>query len=452
MAMFMQMKQPLTPVSPSLPTSLPHVCETIPQLPLTPPDADGYDDKVAREEAIQTALHVLSTERDALTHLGKIYTSDAVAQEGFVNAVNTILKTVSRCGKLIVCGVGKSGKIGEKVVATMNSFGIRSTFLHPTEALHGDLGMIGRVSGASSLPVQVQRLIRDAERYHPSDYFLWPHAGAPGASPTSTAFAPNHRHHFSCPPFHMPSLLFPTLRLIDPPPCSNSNLRGSIFRIASADHINHDRSRAERCSCSRGCATSPPGSRGHFPCLPSRRCHWGQRVSTGTSVNRVNFNVSRLGSDREDPTWSVHAHRPRYSPRSCSIGIGLGTCISVDHHCSTSGATIGRHCGFRLRFTCTARRRVHGGEARLDIHPRQQHHGRSQRMDHGDARRPAGKGILEGRNGVGDCGREEGSERRGGNRRRGGRGRGTDMESVRFMKGEISSMGGPTYTGGQLDR
>lgn len=146
MSWLMQKQQPLTPVSPLLPTTLPHVCETIPQLPITPPDGDDYTNKSENEEAIQTALHVLSTERDALSYLGKIYESDVVAQEGFMNAVNTILKTVRRCGKLVVCGVGKSGKIGLKVVATMNSFGIRSAFLHPTEALHGDLGMMGVVS------------------------------------------------------------------------------------------------------------------------------------------------------------------------------------------------------------------------------------------------------------------------------------------------------------------
>ena len=106
----------------------------------------GDVNTAANEEAIQIALHVLSTERDALTHLGKLYESDPVAQDGFINAVNIITRTVHRYGKLVVCGVGKSGKIGEKVVATMNSFGVRSAFLHPTEALHGDLGMIGAVS------------------------------------------------------------------------------------------------------------------------------------------------------------------------------------------------------------------------------------------------------------------------------------------------------------------
>jgi len=47
-------------------------------------------------------------------------------------------------GKLIVTGVGKSGLIGAKIAATLASTGTSSFFLHPTEAMHGDLGMIGR--------------------------------------------------------------------------------------------------------------------------------------------------------------------------------------------------------------------------------------------------------------------------------------------------------------------
>ncbi len=47
-------------------------------------------------------------------------------------------------GKLIVTGVGKSGLIGAKIAATFASTGTPSFFLHPTEALHGDLGMIGK--------------------------------------------------------------------------------------------------------------------------------------------------------------------------------------------------------------------------------------------------------------------------------------------------------------------
>ncbi|MDP2893865.1 MAG: KpsF/GutQ family sugar-phosphate isomerase [Sulfurimonas sp.] len=59
----------------------------------------------------------------------------------FDKAVEIIL---SCRGKLIVTGVGKSGLIGAKMAATFASTGTPSFFLHPTEALHGDLGMIGK--------------------------------------------------------------------------------------------------------------------------------------------------------------------------------------------------------------------------------------------------------------------------------------------------------------------
>ena len=59
--------------------------------------------------------------------------------EGVEKAVEIAYNTK---GKLIVTGVGKSGLIGSKIAATLASTGTPSFFLHPTEALHGDLGMI----------------------------------------------------------------------------------------------------------------------------------------------------------------------------------------------------------------------------------------------------------------------------------------------------------------------
>lgn len=47
-------------------------------------------------------------------------------------------------GKLIITGVGKSGLVGSKIAATLASTGTSSFFLHPTEAMHGDLGMISK--------------------------------------------------------------------------------------------------------------------------------------------------------------------------------------------------------------------------------------------------------------------------------------------------------------------
>ena len=57
----------------------------------------------------------------------------------FVNAVNMILE--SR-GRVIVTGMGKSGHIARKVAATLASTGTPAFFLHPAEAIHGDLGMV----------------------------------------------------------------------------------------------------------------------------------------------------------------------------------------------------------------------------------------------------------------------------------------------------------------------
>jgi len=62
-------------------------------------------------------------------------------REAFLEAVTAI---VSHSGRLIVTGMGKSGLIGRKIAATMTSTGTPSLFLHPSEASHGDLGMIGR--------------------------------------------------------------------------------------------------------------------------------------------------------------------------------------------------------------------------------------------------------------------------------------------------------------------
>jgi arabinose-5-phosphate isomerase len=62
-------------------------------------------------------------------------------EDVFDKAVEMILACK---GKLIISGVGKSGLIGAKMAATFASTGTPSFFLHPTEALHGDLGMIGK--------------------------------------------------------------------------------------------------------------------------------------------------------------------------------------------------------------------------------------------------------------------------------------------------------------------
>lgn len=59
--------------------------------------------------------------------------------ENFVEAVEIIANSK---GKLVVTGIGKSGIIGKKMSATFSSTGVPSVFLHPSEAFHGDLGMV----------------------------------------------------------------------------------------------------------------------------------------------------------------------------------------------------------------------------------------------------------------------------------------------------------------------
>jgi len=63
---------------------------------------------------------------------------DQVGQQ-FQKAVDLIMASH---GRVIITGIGKSGLIGQKIVATMNSTGTSSFFLHPVEAMHGDLGMV----------------------------------------------------------------------------------------------------------------------------------------------------------------------------------------------------------------------------------------------------------------------------------------------------------------------
>ena len=70
---------------------------------------------------------------------------DAITQmiEETEGQYEQILDVLSSCkGKLVFMGVGKSGHIGEKLAATFASLGVPSFFVHSTEAMHGDLGMI----------------------------------------------------------------------------------------------------------------------------------------------------------------------------------------------------------------------------------------------------------------------------------------------------------------------
>jgi arabinose-5-phosphate isomerase len=62
----------------------------------------------------------------------------------FARAAELVVECGQRGGRVVVTGIGKSGIIAQKLVATFNSTGTPALFLHPAEALHGDLGMLAK--------------------------------------------------------------------------------------------------------------------------------------------------------------------------------------------------------------------------------------------------------------------------------------------------------------------
>lgn len=80
------------------------------------------------------AKRVFNVEIESLKHVSELI------DDSFADVIQAILRGK---GKLIVTGIGKSGLIGKKISATLSSTGTSSFFLHPGEAFHGDLGMIG---------------------------------------------------------------------------------------------------------------------------------------------------------------------------------------------------------------------------------------------------------------------------------------------------------------------
>jgi len=82
---------------------------------------------------LEIAKKTIESESKSIAKLADLLTDD------FINAVEIIIN--SR-GRVVVTGIGKSAIIAQKIVATMNSTGTPSLFLHASEAIHGDLGMV----------------------------------------------------------------------------------------------------------------------------------------------------------------------------------------------------------------------------------------------------------------------------------------------------------------------
>ena len=83
--------------------------------------------------SIEIAKNVIQTEIEGLKYMA------ARLDDDFTSAVHALIQTK---GRTIICGMGKSGIIGKKIVASLASTGTPSFFMHPGEAFHGDLGMV----------------------------------------------------------------------------------------------------------------------------------------------------------------------------------------------------------------------------------------------------------------------------------------------------------------------
>ncbi|WP_178337829.1 KpsF/GutQ family sugar-phosphate isomerase [Candidatus Avelusimicrobium facis] len=113
--------------------------------------------KLDQQDIFKTARHVLDVEHKALA------LSRKSLDEGFFKAVQACAQTK---GRVVVLGIGKSGLIGRKIAATLASTGTPSFFVHPVEALHGDLGMI--MSGDVILAISFSGQTEEINKILPS--------------------------------------------------------------------------------------------------------------------------------------------------------------------------------------------------------------------------------------------------------------------------------------------
>ena len=86
-----------------------------------------------KDTILASAKKTILSESKSIAKLSDLLTND------FASAVEAIFNCK---GRLVVTGIGKSAIIAQKMVATFNSTGTPSLFLHAAEAIHGDLGMV----------------------------------------------------------------------------------------------------------------------------------------------------------------------------------------------------------------------------------------------------------------------------------------------------------------------
>ena len=103
---------------------------------------------------------LVRTEAAALTALANRL--DGEMAEPFARALELILRCGESSGRVVVTGMGKSGIIAQKIAATLSSTGSPALFLHPAEAIHGDVGVLlpGDVVIALSASGETEEILR----------------------------------------------------------------------------------------------------------------------------------------------------------------------------------------------------------------------------------------------------------------------------------------------------
>jgi arabinose-5-phosphate isomerase len=93
-------------------------------------------------DVVEEVARVLRMEGEAILACAERLKQKPEPAQAIREAVQFLHAALENGGKIIVTGVGKSGKVGQKIAATLCSTGSLAVYLHPTEGLHGDLGMI----------------------------------------------------------------------------------------------------------------------------------------------------------------------------------------------------------------------------------------------------------------------------------------------------------------------
>ncbi len=97
---------------------------------------DYYSISSEQKPILESIVETFQHQAEALQNM-----ANTIDFEEYQKAISFILNCK---GHVIICGMGKSGHVGKKISATLASTGTPSFFLHPSEAFHGDLGMITR--------------------------------------------------------------------------------------------------------------------------------------------------------------------------------------------------------------------------------------------------------------------------------------------------------------------